>query len=359
MSPRVHSAMVGVIVLAISLGLIVWMADVVGRKIEPGTAERADGIVPPDARLVEVVRKVVPVVEEAAGTVAAERRTTVSSRILAAVEAIEVRAGDTVERGQLLVRLRDDDLRARVDEARRAVEAAQATRDHRANEFARARQLLAAGVVSQSEFDQAEEAARVAEAELERARQILRTAQINLTYAAIDSPVSGRVVDRLVDPGDTATPGRPLLSLYDPTALRIEVPVRESLIAHLQPGAPLKVHLASHPAPVEGVVDEIVPQAEAGSRTFLVKVGLPRREGIYTGTFGRVVIPTGERARLLIPRDAVERIGQLSFVTVVDSGRHKSRRLVTLGPMTEDGHYEVLSGLDEGERVLALDQKLR
>jgi hypothetical protein len=94
------------------------------------------------------------------------------------------------------------------------------------------------------------------------------------------------------------------------------------------------------------------PQAEAGSRTFLVKVGLPRREGVYTGSFGRVIIPAGKRERLLVPAAAVERIGQLTFVTTVDEERRASRRLVTLGPAIGDDHYEVLSGLRAGENVL-------
>jgi multidrug efflux pump subunit AcrA (membrane-fusion protein) len=142
------------------------------------------------------------------------------------------------------------------------------------------------------------------------------------------------------------------LSLYDPTALRIEVPVRESLLSGLHSGTVLQVRLESQPDLVEGTVDEIVPQAEAGSRTFLVKVGLPRREGVYTGSFGRVIIPAGKRERLLVPAAAVERIGQLTFVTTVDEERRASRRLVTLGPAIGDDHYEVLSGLRAGENVL-------
>lgn len=353
MSQVVRSAIASVLVLVLTLGLIFWMSGMFEHKIEPGVMPASASRAPADAVVAEVVREVIPVLEEAAGTVVAERKTTVSSRILAAIRSIEANAGDSVERGQVLVRLEDDDLRAQVAEARRAVEAATAARDRRANDFARARRLLDTGVISQSEFDRAEESARVAAAELEGAEERQRTAEINLTYAEILSPVSGRVVDRFADPGDTATPGTPLLSLYDPSALRLEVPVRESLVSELRVGDRLEVRLGPDGRlPMEGTIDEIVPQAEAGSRTFLVKVGLPKRAGVYTGGFGRVLIPAGERARLLIPTTAVERIGQLAFVTTVDGGGKLRRRLVNLGPETIDGRSEVLSGLRAGEMVV-------
>jgi len=332
--------------------LILWMSGVFKTKIQPGVSPASAEQVDQGAALATVTSEVIPVMEEAAGTVQAERKTTVSSRILATIRSIEVNAGDRVERGQVLIRLESEDLRARVDEARRSVDAAAATRDNRAADFARVKQLLKTGVVSQSEFDRAEENTRVAEAEWERAQQQLRTAEINLTYAEITSPVSGRVIDRLTDPGDTATPGKPLLSIYDPTALRVEVPVRESLAVRLKVGDSLEVRLGAEGETLSGNIDEIVPQAEAGSRSFLVKVGLPQRDGVYTGMFARVIIPAGQRARLLIPETAVERVGQLAFVTVVDERRQPRRQLVTLGPPTGDGRVEPLSGLREGEHLL-------
>lgn len=102
---------------------------------------------------------------------------------------------------------------------------------------------------------------------------------------------------------------------------------------------------------MEGAIDEIVPEAEAGSRSFLVKVGLPREDGIYTGMFGRVRVPAGSRTRLVIPEAAVERVGRLVYVTTVGEGDVLARQLVTLGPAF-DGHVEALSGLRAGDRVL-------
>ncbi|MCK6555834.1 efflux RND transporter periplasmic adaptor subunit [Candidatus Binatia bacterium] len=346
---KVAQAGIGIAVMVLS---IMWMSGFFGHKIAPGFGAVAVPTAPADAIKATIVEESVPVVEEAAGTVQAERKTGVSARILAAIREIAVRAGDQVEKGAVLIRLDDRDLQARAFEARRAADAAEAAHRSRQADYDRAVQLNKQGIVSQGELDQAEAAYKIAAAELERAREGVRGADIALSYAEIAAPVSGRVVDRYADPGDTTVPGKPILALYDPSALRIEVPVRESLAVGIKPGDSLDVRIGLDGAVLRGVVDEIVPQAEAGSRTFLVKVGLPRGENVYTGMFGRLVIPAGQRARVLVPGAAVQTVGQLTFVTVVDAERRTSRRLVTLGPPAGADRFEVLSGLRPGEEVL-------
>lgn len=346
---RLLAPLAGVAALVL---VVLWMSGVFTAKIQPGRVGLEARRPPVGASTAVVTLETIDVVEEAAGTVQAERRTVVSSRIVAAIRTVHVAAGQAVRRGDLLIELDDRELAARTEEAGRTVEAAAAERKRLIADFERARQLKAQTVISGSEFEAAESAFRVADATLERARRSLEGAEIALTYTRITSPVDGRVVDRLADPGDTATPGMPLLSLYDPSALRIEVPVRESLVQTLHVGDRLQVLLGGRREPIDGNIDEIVPQAEAGSRTFLVKVGLPKRDGLYTGMFGRLVIPAGERERVLVPRAAVQRIGQLELVEVVDASGTLSRRLVTTGRSVGDSSAEVLSGLRPGEVVL-------
>jgi RND family efflux transporter MFP subunit len=338
--------------LCLMLLLVLWMSGAFADKIEPGVVEEATGAVPEGVPTAVAEEVAVPVVEEAAGTVQAERKTVISSRITALIREVLVRAGDVVAAGDPLLRLDDRDLTTRMEEARRAVEAAAAERAKTERDLLRAKSLLQQGVVSRGEYDQAEAAFKVADAGLARAQQALQGAEVALSFAVLRAPVDGRIVDRLADSGDMALPGKPLLALYDPSALRIEVQVRESLVGGLAIGQSLHVRLAVVDEAIEGTVDEIVPQAEAGSRTFLVKVGLPKRAGVYTGTFGRVEIPAGARQRTLIPSSAVERVGQLTFVRVLQPDRRSARRLVTLGPATQDGRVEVLSGVRKGEVLL-------
>jgi len=347
----VRAAQVGGGFVAMVL-LIMWMSGFFGHKIAPGFGAVAVPTAGSGAATVTISEQAVPVVEEAAGTVQAERKTGVSARILATIREMLVRAGEEVQKGDVLVRLDDRDLQVKALEVRRAVDAAEAAHQRRQADYDRAVQLKHQGIISQGEFDQTESAYKVSAAEVERAREAVRGAEVALSYAEIRAPVSGRVVDRYADPGDTAVPGKPLLALYDPTALRIEVPVRESLALGLKLGDTLDVRIGVDGPVLRGVLDEIVPQAEAGSRTFLVKVGLPKGENVYTGMFGRLVIPTGQRTRVLVPRAAVQTVGQLTFVTVVGPDQRLARRLITLGPPADSENFEVLSGLRPGEVVL-------
>jgi RND family efflux transporter MFP subunit len=263
-----------------------------------------------------------------------------------------VRSGSVVQRGDLLLTLDNRDLEARVTEAGEDLRAAQARLELARSELARAERLLAEKVVSQQAVDRARSAERVAAADVLAAEQRLADAEIASSYGEIRSPVNGRVVDRLAEPGDTAAPGVPLLRIYDPGTLRLEVPVRESRAVALAPGAGLAVEIDALGQRFEGTIDEIVPFAEPGARTLLVKVRLPPDPRLYAGMFGRVEIPAGRRRVVRIPQHAVRRVGQLEFAQVALPDERVERRLVTTGPIDAEGRVEVLSGLADGERVV-------
>ena len=99
-----------------------------------------------------------------------------------------------------------------------------------------------------------------------------------------------------------------------------------------------------------GTVSEIVPEAQSASRSFQVKVTGPCPPGIYSGMFGRILIPLEEEEVLVVPRQAVRKVGQLELVDVVEHGQ-ASRRAIRTGRTLGDD-VEVLSGLREGEQVV-------
>ena len=153
-------------------------------------------------------------------------------------------------------------------------------------------------------------------------------------------------------PATPRCPAAPLLRIYDPGTLRLEIPVRETLAVTLSPGDPLPVEIDALRERFAGTIEEIVPFAEPGARTLLVKVRLPADPRLYAGLFGRVEIPAGERTVVRVPRGAVRRVGQLEFAQVVGAEDRVERRLVTTGPSDDQGRVEVLSGLASGERVV-------
>lgn len=348
---RLRAIEVGLGVCVIA-GAVAWLSGGCEDKIASDVIAPPVSVSPPGARFAEVERSDGPVFEWASGTIASSRHTAVSSRIMARIEEVKVRAGSEVAEGDVLVVFDSRDLEARLRETEETLRGARARQAQAAADADRLKKLFAEGVATQQQRDRALSDLRVAQAETDGLQRKLEEERAILSHAVITSPVSGRVVDRLAEPGDTPVPGRPLLRIYDPSALRVEVPVRETLAVKLQVGQPLRVEFPALGERTEGTIDEIVPFAEPGARTLLVKVRLPSSARLYAGMFARALIPAGQRERLLVPAGAVETIGQLSFVEVLAAEGRLERRLVTTGETETPGLLEALSGLKAGEKVL-------
>ena len=128
--------------------------------------------------------------------------------------------------------------------------------------------------------------------------------------------------------------------------------MRETLAVKLGIGDRLTVELPSLAARFAGTVQEIVPFADPGARTLLFKLALPKDERLFAGMYARVAVPAGTAQTIVVPEQAVTRIGQLTYLTVVDNRDRLLRRLVTLGRRNAQGEVAVLSGLKPGERFL-------
>lgn len=336
---------IGAIVL-----MILWLAGTFKYKIPPSQAHAAAVPAPPDRPIVEVKSMMRPYAEWAVGTTRAVHETTLGSRLLAKVVAVNVHAGQLVEKGAVLMELDDADLRAQVEQAQAVVASSSAVLDQARIEFERISRLIKEQAASDLELSRVTNALRGAEADKRRAEEALREAQTRLSYATVRSPMDGRIIDKKVDVGDTVTPGQPLVSMYDPTRMQLVAVVPESLAYRLAVGKWVGVRLQALDKECEGRVDEIVPQAFAASRSFEVKVSGPCPPGVYPGMFGRIKIPLDDQRVTYIPRAAVRQVGQLELVDVVTQGRLE-RRLVRLGREFDD-NVEVLSGLAVGEQVV-------
>ena len=171
-----------------------------------------------------------------------------------------------------------------------------------------------------------------------------------LGYTKLIAPFDGIVTRKLADVGDLAAPGKPILEMEDPRALRFEADVPEALIGSVKLGAKLPVRVSAVAAPIESTVVEIAPVADAASRTFLVKLDLPPAEGTRSGQFGRVWVTTGESQTIGVPAAALIVRGQVETVFVAEKG-YAQLRIVRTGKCT-DGEVELLSGIAPGESVI-------
>jgi RND family efflux transporter MFP subunit len=334
--------------IVVLLLMVAVMAGYFSDRIEPGLAE-SPAVQRTDA--VPVLSERAEVTEPVPASVEAKEATIISSRLLARITAIHVRAGDYVEQGQLLIELEKSDLYARAQQASERVRSVEARLTEAQQNLARAEELHQRGLIAVAQRDKARADAASLEADLSSARQALEEAQAAVSFSEIRSPIAGRVVDRFAEPGDTASPGAKLLSLYNPFSLWVEARVREQLALVLEKGREVAVEVPALDRSYRAQIEEIVPAADPGSRSFLVKAVLPSAKQLLPGMYARLHVPAGDRERLVIPADRVAKVGQLDVVWVA-SPEGVLRRFVRLGPTLPDGRVEVISGLAAGDQVL-------
>jgi len=327
--------------------------------------------------------RVAPVVEasiaapfEAGGVVQARTTATLAARVLAPVAAVHVAPGDRVRAGQLLVTLDGGDLEAR---ARSAAAAVAQSKDGAAATAAEERAAQAALVLAQAthgriaalqakrsataqELDEAIAALAAAEARvagatarrqeaasnIERAQAASTAAGATASFLRITAPFAGVVTEKMVEPGNMATPGLPLVRVEDTRGFRLDVRVDESRAAQVTTGSAVAVVLdgaSGKPETVRGVVAEVSRAVDAGARAFLVKITLPDGTSARSGGFGRARFSGEARAALTVPAEAIVQQGQVSAVYVADGGVARLRLVRLRGT-------EVQAGLSAGESVV-------
>ncbi len=297
----------------------------------------SESLPPVAVRTVVVENKARPSSEEVVGTVRAKLHAAIEAKVNARIEALLVAPGQMVKAGELLAQLDPREIQAKLDQTLALRE--QATRD-----LARSRELLDKKITTQADFDAVQARARVTEG-------AAREMETMLGYTKVVAPFDGIVTRKLADVGDLAAPGKAIIEMEDPRALRFEADVPEALIGHIKIGAKLLVQVAEGAAPIEGIVVEVAPVADAASRTFLVKLDLPAAESTRSGQFGRVWVQTGESKSIRIPTSAIVVRGQMECVFVI-ANQHAQLRIVRTGKHT-GGEAEILSGLSSGERVVS------
>jgi len=272
--------------------------------------------------------------EEVVATVNSKLRSVIESKVSGRIDKMLVTPGQQVKAGELLVQLDVREIQAKLDQATPVREQAE-------KDLKRFTDLLAKRVITQQELEAAESKARVA-------RAAVTEAETMLGYAKVTAPFEGVVTRKLADVGDLATPGKPLVEMEDPAALRLEAAVPEAIIDRVSLGSKLMVRIGSNE--LEGVVREMSPTADPNSRTLLVKLDLPATPGLRTGQFGRVAVPVAETSVLRVPASAVFRRGQMELVFIRNDKTAQLRIVKTGKPVGAE--IEIVSGLNAGEQVI-------
>jgi RND family efflux transporter MFP subunit len=322
----------------IALGIIMlWVSGILRDRVDGGSITAQTGQpIPPGGHIITLQIEEIPDYVTLSGTVHSEQQINLSARLPAYVETVHVKAGDRVPEGHLLMALDQRELREELAAAQARLEQAETA-------FRRSERLLETNATTPQAHESAESNFRAARAQAERVH-------VMLTYTRIQAPIDGIVSDRFVEAGDLAYMGQSLLTIFDPTRLRIEVPVPASLI-HLFPvGATFPATVDQEKQQRTGTVTEVVSAFDPVTRTRRVKLRLDETgDTLLPGMYGQVIVATGTTRGILLPPHAIERVGQLESV-MVENGNRLQRRLVRTGP-AHDGRICIISGLHAGDRV--------
>ncbi len=296
------------------------------------------------------------------GTVQALRSTTLAAQVAGNVVELRVKPGDSVRAGDVLVRLdaRAADQGAAASQAQ--VAAARAQLDAASREFERQKMLFAQQYISQAALDRARTDFDATRAQVNAQLAQAGAAGTQAGFYVLRAPYDAVIAEVPVTLGDMAMPGRPLLTLYDPTQLRVSAAVPQSWLAGraAPDAAAARVTLGLTDAQNGGVTPtrlQVLPTADATTQTVEVRADLPRGlPGVAPGQFARLALADAGSARtgadrLLIPQSAVQRHAEMDTVYVLSAAGQPLLRAVRLGA-SEGGRVEVLTGLSAGESVV-------
>lgn len=288
--------------------------------------------------VVEIQHTAVPIRIEVTGQVAAIFQAVLSSRIQGGIDKLFVREGTPVSKGETLIQLDNRDVQA--DLAR-----ASADVDNTKAHLERMNQLYDRDAVSKQEMENATRAFKVAEANYKAVLAQLR-------YTVVKAPFDGVITEKMVEAGELASPGQPLLRMENPRELRLEATVAEGDLKSISRGDKIPVIIdALEGRVLDGVVRKILPAGDPQTHTFTVEVDLPPVPGLKTGMFGRFQLDKGTSTTILVPGTAVIQHGEIMSVFAVGQDRIARLRWVKAGRRL-DGQVEILSGVNVGESVL-------
>lgn len=290
---------------------------------------------------------------EVRGVVHPARQSAISSRVMGPVVKLNVRAGSTVAKNQILLEIQPEASAGQLGQARGALAQAEAALAMAERNFRRFEALHTDNAASELELDMAKMQYEQARGAVEQAEGAVRAASSVADESTVRAPFAARVVETMVEVGDLAAPGRPLVRVESLGGQQMWLSVRENDIGRVTVGDPISMRLDARPdlETIVGEIREIEPSADPATHIFIVKAGLGQTD-IPSGFSGRATISGDITDRIVVPVGAVHHRGGLELVVVRAADGSARTRAVTTGGTLSEGRVEVLSGLDAGESIV-------
>ncbi|MCU4154404.1 efflux RND transporter periplasmic adaptor subunit [Carboxylicivirga sp. A043] len=289
------------------------------------------------------------------GTVSSVNQSTLSTRIMGQISQVLVHEGDAVQKGQLLISIRSNDIQAKQKQVEANIIQAEAAYKHAKDDYQRIQALKASNSATQKELDDITVHYEMTRAQLEAAQKAKDEVDEMLSYANIRAPYNGVITQRFVDSGDMANPGMPLLAIEAPGLFEVDAKIPESNIYQLEKGDAVEVMIDACKEPIKGTVARISPSSRFSGSQFDARISLnpnaKQESAIRSGVFANVKHLKGEEKKLLVATSSIVERGQLKGLWTVSQSNQALLRWVRLGKTYGD-KIEVLSGLNAGNQVV-------
>lgn len=291
----------------------------------------------------------------ASGVVEAVNSATLSTRMMGFVDKTHVNVGDKVTKGQLLISINNADLSAKQAQANAGITEAQAAYENAEKDYQRFKNLYEDNSATRKELDDMQAHYNMAKARLEGAKAMHSEVNSQFAYADLRAPFNGVVTSRMIEEGDMANPGVPLITIEAPGDYEVMASIPESEISKVKSGTEVNVFVRSLQAEVKGKVTEVSTSAKNTGGQYLVKVKLDSTDkNILSGMYATVRFPVEnsyDTSAILIPKKALVHKGELTGIYTLSQSNTAILRWLRLGREYGE-NVEVLSGLSTDEKYI-------
>jgi RND family efflux transporter MFP subunit len=277
----------------------------------------------------------------------------IKARVAGELQDMSVREGDTVQAGQVVARIDPSEFQARVRQAQQQADAAKAQVDIAQRQFDNNQALVNQGFISQTALLASQASLNGAKATHMAALAALDLANKSLADATLRSPLSGVVAQRLAQPGERVAIEARLIEVINLSRLELEAALSAEEASRVKVGMTAQLRIEGLADPLPAKVLRINPSAQMGSRSIVVYLGIPGREGLRQGLFAQGSLGTQSVQVLAVPVSSVRTDKPQPYVQVVQDGKI-AHITVQPGARSEGGRESLIavSGLSAGAQVL-------
>lgn len=290
------------------------------------------------------------------GTIRAVNQSSIQAQVTATASSVNAQVGDKVQKGQLLLRLNNQDNAARLAQAQANKASAQAQANQAKLMMDRKLRLLNQGFISKVEYEQS----RVDyQAQLENARA--QQANVDIALKAdqdglISSPINGVITSRQVEPGQTVAIGQTLFEIVDTNQLEIQAKVPSDMQTALQIGNQIKYHIQGNPNTLTAVISRISPIADQASRQ--IEFFASPKETLSSLSIGSFIegniMSTQKISGQIVPLDLVKNAESNPYVWIVRQNKIMKVQVQLLEQRYKD-NIAVVTGLETGDQLSRLE----